>query len=158
MAEVKKKIINKLAVLQVLACLMKNPLLCNRAEFHLTLDDFAEQFHRILFGAISNLATSGLKTISYLDIDQYLAQYPMQYKVFTDNRGVEYVIKALEIAEEKNFQYYYNTLKKTTLLNKLAESGFDIKELYDETVVDPIKTSEIQERFDSLRIEQIIAL
>ena len=158
MAEVKKKIINKLAVLQVLACLMKNPLLCNRAEFHLTLDDFAEQFHRILFGAISNLATSGLKTISYLDIDQYLAQYPMQYKVFTDNRGVEYVIKALEIAEEKNFQYYYNTLKKTTLLNKLAESGFDIKELYDETVVDPIKTSEIQERFDSLSIEQIIAL
>ena len=75
MAEVKKKIINKLAVLQVLACLMKNPLLCNRAEFHLTLDDFAEQFHRILFGAISNLATSGLKTISYLDIDQYFAIY-----------------------------------------------------------------------------------
>lgn len=158
MADNKKKLTNKLAVLQVLACLMKNPLLCNRAEFTLTMDDFTEQFHRILFGAISNLATSGLKTITHIDVDQYLAQYPIQYKVFTDNRGVEYVIKALEIAEERNFPYYYNTLKKMSLLNKLVEQGFDISDFYDDNVVDPIKTAEMQERLDSYSIEQILAL
>lgn len=122
------------------------------------MDDFTEQFHRILFGAISNLATSGLKTITHIDVDQYLAQYPIQYKVFTDNRGVEYVIKALEIAEERNFPYYYTTLKKMSLLNKLVEQGFDISDFYDDNIVDPIKTAEMQERLDSYSIEQILAL
>lgn len=156
MAETKKRLTNKLAVLQVLACLMKNPLLCNRAEYNIEMDDFVEQFHRILYGAISNLSSSGLKTITYIDVDQYLAQYPMQYKVFTDNRGVEYVIKALEIAEERNFPYYYNTLKKMSLLNKLEDNGFDISDFYDDSVVDPFKAAELQERLDSYTIEQII--
>lgn len=123
---------DKMAVLQVLGCLLKKPVLMADREYKLTVDDFPEQFHKIVFGAIEHLGADGAEHIDAIDVDQFLSPYTGQYKVFCDNRGVEYVERARSIAEDKNFSYYYTTLKKYSLVNKMRAEGFDTKELYDE--------------------------
>ena len=44
--------INKIAVMQVLAGLIKNPLLFANNKYRFDINDFQEQFHRIVYGAV----------------------------------------------------------------------------------------------------------
>ena len=106
---------NKLAIIHVLAALIKNPLLFANNNYSFSIEDFPEQFHKILFGAIEYLAKNGMEKIDYIDIDQFLKGYTVQYKVFCANRGVEYIQNALAIYDPKKFDYYYQTLKKYVL-------------------------------------------
>ena len=115
---IKSKLADKLATMQVLGCIMKNPLLLKHKDFSITIEDFPEQFHRIIFGAIEYLVAEGADKLGYVDIDQFLCKYEIQHKVFTDNKGLEYITRATQIAEESNFEYYYKIFKKVSFLNK----------------------------------------
>lgn len=147
---------NKLAVIHVLAALIKNPLLFADSQYNFSIDDFPEQFHRILFGAIEHLAKNGMEKIGYIDIDQFLRQYTVQYQVFTTNKGVEYIQNILALYDEKKFDYYYHTLKKYSLINKLSESGIDTTDIYDPNIIDPVASAKMHERFDNLSVDDII--
>lgn len=147
---------DKMAVLQVIGNISKNPLLLADRECTLNVDDFPEQFHKIVFGAIEHLAADGAKRIDAIDIDQFLAPYTGQYKVFCDNRGVEYVEKCQNVAEEENYKYYFNTLKKYSLVNKLKAQGFNIKEIYDETLTDPRDIQAMLDKFNGYTLNDIL--
>ena len=153
---IKSKLADKLATMQVLGCIMKNPLLLKHKDFPITIEDFPEQFHRIIFGAIEYLVAEGADKLGYVDIDQFLCKYEIQHKVFTDNKGLEYITRATQIAEESNFEYYYKIFKKFSLLNRLVEKGFDISAIYDDTILDPVKLVQMQKQFDSLSVNDII--
>ena len=73
----KHKYSDKMAEMQVLACLIKDPMLFTDNKYKFNIEDFGDQFHRILFGAIENIALNGAQSISYIDIDQFLNKYPM---------------------------------------------------------------------------------
>lgn len=148
---------SKMAVIQVLAALIQNPLLFNNSNYRFAKEDFPERFHEILFGAIEHLALSGMGKIDYIDIDQFLKQYPVQYKVFIDNQGPQYVQRALSIYEPSKFKYYYETLKKYSLLNSLMKQGIDTSEIYDADITDPVEIAKMQEKFDSLSTNDILA-
>ena len=147
---------DKMAVLQVLGSLSKKPVLFSDREYKLSVDDFPEQFHKIVFGAIEHLGDGGAEHVDAIDVDQFLKAYPSQYKVFCDNRGVEYVMRAQNVAEEKNFKYYYILLKKYSLLNRMRAEGFDIKEIYDETLTDPRDITKMRDRFNALTLNDIL--
>ena len=147
---------DKMAVLQVLGGLSKNPMLFINKEFRFDVADFPEQFHKIVYGAIEHLASSGVEKISPIDIDQYLANFPVQYRIFTDNRGMEYIAKAMSIAEDVNFEYYYGVVKKFGLLNKLRVQGFDVSELYDPKETDPKVIAKKQELFTSMSVSDLV--
>lgn len=147
---------DKMAVLQVLGCLLKKPVLMADREYKLTVDDFPEQFHKIVFGAIEHLGADGAEHIDAIDVDQFLSPYTGQYKVFCDNRGVEYVERARSIAEDKNFSYYYTTLKKYSLVNKMRAEGFDTKELYDETLTDPRDVTTMLDKFNNYTLNEML--
>mgnify|MGYP004566557407 FL=1 len=147
---------SKMAVIQVLAALIKDPLLFSDKNYKFDIDDFPEQFHRILFGAVQYLSLSGLQKIDYIDIDQFLKGYPVQYAVFMANQGPEYVQRAINIYDERKFNYYYNTLKKYGLLNLLIQQGIDTTDIYDPDITDPQKIADMQERFDSYSVKDII--
>lgn len=147
---------NKLAVIHVLAALIKNPLLFADNQYNFSIDDFPEQFHRILFGAIEHLAKNGMETIGYIDIDQFLKQYTVQYQVFTANKGVEYIQNILAIYDEKKFDYYYHTLKKYSLINQLTKSGINTTDIYDPDIIDPTENAKMYSRFDNLSVDDII--
>ena len=147
---------NKLAIIHVLAALIKNPLLFANNNYSFSVDDFPEQFHKILFGAIEYLAKNGMEKIEYIDIDQFLKQYSVQYKVFCNNRGVEYIQNALSIYDEKKFDYYYQTLKKYSLINSLNAQGIDTTDIYNPDIVDPIESAKMYENFDNLSVNDIL--
>lgn len=148
--------INKIAVMQVLAGLIKDPFLFANNKYRFDIDDFQEQFHRIVYGAVEYLARSGMEKIDYIDIDKFLQPYESQYRVFCDNRGIEYIQKILEMYDPKKFDYYYNTLKKYSLLVLLNNQGIDTRDLYDSSVVNPDEQQKMQERFDKMSVNDII--
>ena len=147
---------DKMAVLQVLGCLAKNPLLFTDRDYKFSVDDFPEQFHRIVYGAIENLAAGGAAKIDPIDVDQYLVNFPAQYKVFTDNRGIEYIKRAQDAVEEGNLKYYYTILKKFSLLHKMKQSGIDTSEIYDATLTDPRKIAAMQDKFNGMGVNDIL--
>lgn len=147
---------DKMAVLQVLGCLIKNPLLFADKQYNLNVEDFPERFHRIVFGAINYLALQGMTTISPLDIDQFLVKHEVQYKIFTDNSGILYLKKCIEVSTLDKFPYYYTVLKKYSLLSKLYEKGFDISDIIDVNSTDPRVMSAQQNRFENMTINDIL--
>jgi len=147
---------NKLAVINVIASLIRQPNLLLDARYPLTPDDFPERFHKIVFGAVEHLVRSGARQISEVDIDNFLAAYPEQHRVFTENAGMDYITQALEITSNDNYAYYHATLKKCALLNALHDVGFDISPFYDPSAIGYEDVQAVQTKLDSHSLEEIL--
>ncbi|MDD4358880.1 MAG: DnaB-like helicase N-terminal domain-containing protein, partial [Candidatus Pacebacteria bacterium] len=125
-----------MAIIQVIGSLIKNPTLLLEDNYTLRTSDFPERFHQIIFSAIYNLINTGIKELDIITIDNYISQYEKQYVVFNSNNGVQYLEGCIELANVRNFKYYYDRLRKFALLKTLNEKGFDIKEIYDDSLID----------------------
>lgn len=147
---------DKMAVLQVLGSLTKKPSLFSDSKYKFHVDDFPEQFHKIVFAAIEHLANNGVEKIAPIDIDQYLVPYTAQYKVFSDNKGFEYISRAINAVNEENFEYYYQIVKKFSLLNQMNKNGFDISPIYDASLTDPKKISKMQDKFNEMSLNDVL--
>ena len=145
----------KRSYLQVLGCILQKPELLIDSKYNIDRDDFDEIFHKMIFASIYNLYLQGTKSIDYIVIDNYLSSYELQYKIFNENNGMDYVIECQSNSNINNFEYYYQRLKKFSLLRTLIEKGFDIKPIYDETLVEPKDQEAMQAQFDKYTIEDI---
>lgn len=146
-----------MATIQVLGCLIKQPMLLMDEKYKLCVEDFPERFHQILYGAIDNLIKSGVQDLNSISIDDYLSKFPRQYKVFCENKGIEYIENAIEFAQLENFDFYYNTFRKFGLLNQLQKKGFDTTIIYDPNIIDVDELTSMQREFDNLTVEDIFA-
>ena len=149
-------LVDKRSIFLVIGCLLQNPnLFNNTTRYNLTKDDFPEKFHKIVFAAISNLWNEGISKIDYIMIDNYLSKYDLQYQVFIENNGIEYLQEAKEMADLSNFNYAYDRVKKFSLLREYQSQGIDISDIYNEKIVDLRQQEEMQGKFDRLTLEQI---
>ena len=150
---------SNMAIIQVLAGLIQNPLLFADNKYRFDIKDFPEQFHQIVFGAIEHLAKSpnGLKKMDIIDIDQFLKGYPIQYKIFTKNNGIEYLTKAMKVYNDKKFDYYYSLLRKFSLLRELDSMGISTSEFYKTDLTKPEEIEKMQEDFDRLSVNDILS-
>lgn len=148
---------DKMATIQVLGCLIKQPMFLLDEKYRLDIEDFPERFHQILYGCIDNLAKQGVQDINSINIDDYLSKFPRQHKVFEDNKGMEYVENAVELAQLENFDYYYQTFRKFGLLNQLQRKGFDTTIIYDPNIIDVDQQAEMQKQFDRLSVQDIFS-
>lgn len=140
-----KEFIDKKSIMQVLGSLLKNPLLLKRTDkYNLDVEDFGEEFYKILYGAINNLSAQGLKKIELLDLENYLSSRPTIYNIYNKNKGSEYVKEILDLVDESNFDYYYNRIKKMTLLRVYERYGIDVRWLYNPSNFD-LKIQQQQE-------------
>lgn len=140
-----KEFIDKKSIMQVLGSLLKNPLLLKRTDkYNLDVEDFGEEFYKILYGAINNLSAQGLKKIELLDLENYLSSRPTIYNIYNKNKGSEYIKEILELVDESNFDYYYNRIKKMTLLRVYERYGIDVRWLYNPSNFD-LKIQQQQE-------------
>lgn len=112
--------------------------------------DFPHRFHRIIFGSLKNIYNSGVREIDPPTIDCFLAQYKEQYKIFEQNKGLNYLEEALDISNFESFDYHVKRIKKFTILRDLNEAGFNVKEIYDEDNEKKVK------EFDDLELDDII--
>jgi replicative DNA helicase len=145
-----------MAVLQVIGCLTKAPYLLLDDRYPLIQDDFPERFHKIVFTAVENLIKMGAQEITSISVDHYLANYPKQYKVFTDNDGMDYLDRASAMSEVDNYDFYYTVLKKFALLQQLDSQGFDVRRVYDASILNVDESEKMQRKFDEMSLEDII--
>lgn len=146
---------DKMAVFQVLGCLLKQPALLD--NYSLTPEDFdGEDFHKIVFSSIFNLHNKGVAIIDCFAIDSFISGYVKQYQIFNDNDGLRYLTTAQDNCQIDNFEYNYNRLKKFSLLRYYESQGYDISQIYNTSIVDPIEQEKEQTKFDNYSIEDII--
>ena len=111
----------------VLGNICKNPHLLRESEVHLSDKDFDQEFHKVAFSAINNIAYSGAEAtkINEIDIDNYLSAYPKLYKIWEKHNGLSYIRDCMSHANEKTFMSNYKRLKKFSLLRFYIQNGID---------------------------------
>ena len=126
------KFVDTTAIMQVIGNVFNNPyLLDNTDTYTITEEDFPDPFHQIVFGSIFKLHELGVKKINLISINDFLATRPKSEAIFKAQKGNEWLLKVSETATEESFPYYYNRLKKFTLLRAYDNLGIDITDIYD---------------------------
>lgn len=149
---------DKRAYANTLGCLMKDPTLVEDIDRPLDREDFnTETFYDLLFVAIYNLSMQGCKTIDEFAIDSYLSGFKDQYRIFQENRGLEYLNNIKELSSLENYDYYYHRLRKYSLLRYYEKQGLDTKFIYD-TSVDEFHANTEQQKFDNYTEQDIVSM
>lgn len=146
--------VNKQAIREILGSLLQEPSLIR--EYKIVQNDFPETFHKLIFAAINNLYKNGAEIIDAVAIDEYLSHYETQYQIFTKNEGINFLEKVQEMALQSNFKYYYDQLKKFSLLRSYAENGIDVSEFFDPDEIDPVTIEAQRKLLDEYSLQDII--
>lgn len=142
------KYVDVAAIMQVIGTVYKDPSILDNENYHFTELDFPLEFHKIVFGSIYNLYQLGAKEITVAAIEDYLSQRPKKMAIYTSNRGSEYLLKLSENVQLSAFQYYYDRMKKMTLLRMYGDKcGMDLSWLYDVDNILDTKKKQAQEDF-----------
>ena len=138
---------------RLLACLVQNPTLCLDEKYKLDKKEFAvNKFHQILYVSIYNLACNGYKTVSIMDLNEFLKPYEAQYNVYLDNNGDSYIETIIELTDENNFDGYYKEFRKLSCLTVYKDNGFDISKFWNEEITD----EKNMENLNQYKIEDIL--
>jgi len=151
--------IDNTACLQVIGGIYNNPSLIDDDKLFFNEDDFTEKFHKIIFGSIYNLYLLGAKEITINTIEDYLKDKPKSYAIYQANKGAEWLNKVSSVVQVSTFQYYYQRMKKMTLLRMYNKSGVDLSWLYDvDNILDIQKKEKQEEWLDNTSLEKIADL
>jgi len=151
------KYVDTPSIIQVIGCVCKVPQLLDYSDkYTLTEEDFPDQFHQIVFGTIFKLHELGAEKISMNSILDYLAARPKYEAIFIKQKGEEWLTKAVENAQTSSFDYYYNRVKKMTLLRAFDNFGFDVSEIYDpDNIIDTKKRQLQEDQLDNSTLEAL---
>ena len=126
------KYVDPIAIMQVIGCVYNNPSLLDATDkYTITAEDFADEFHRIAFGSIYKVHELGAKKITLENIMDFLSSRPKSEAIFKQQKGEEWLLKVAENAIPASFDYYYNRLKKFTLLRAYNAYGITVSDIYD---------------------------
>ena len=151
------KIVDLTAIIQVIGCVFNNPnLLDHTDKYHIIEEDFPNQFHRIVFGSIYNLHALGAKQVNVNTISDYLQGRPNSESIFIKEKGEEWLLQASSTATLSTFDYYYNRMKKMTLLRMYDTYGIDISDIYDvDNILDIKKHKNQEDWLDNASLQDI---
>ena len=139
------KYVDLSATIQVIGCIYQNPSLLDDERYFFNEDDFTEEFHKILFGSIYNLHALGAKEVNVNTIEDYLKDRPKSLATYKTYKGAEYLQKITENIQLSTFDYYYQRVKKMTLLRMYSNAGMDLSWLYDINNILDVKKKQAQE-------------
>ena len=144
------------AIVQVIGNIYNNPNILDNEKYKFFEEDFPNNFHRIIFGTIYNLHVLGAKEITINAIEDYLYNRPTSYGIYQTNKGREYLQKLSDEVQISTFDYYYNRMKKMTLLRMYDKAGMDLKWLYDpDNILDAKKKQAQEDWLDNTSLENI---
>ena len=134
------------AVVQVIGSVYNNPsLLSFTDKYSINDEDFSNSFHKLVFGSIYKLYELGAKKITVENILDFLADRPKLEAEFKQNKGDEWLLRASENAISDSFDYYYNRMKKFSLLRAYDNVGLDVRFIYDPDNILDGKKKQLQE-------------
>ena len=151
------KYIDTSSIVQVIGCVYKVPQLLDYSDkYTITEEDFPDQFHKIVFGTIFKLHELGSEKITINNILDYLSSRPKSEAIFIKQKGEEWLAKAVENAQTEAFDYYYNRMKKMTLLRAFDSYGFDVSDIYDpDNIIDSKKRQQQEDILDNSTLEDL---
>ena len=151
-----KKYTDISATIQVIGCIYQNVSLLDDEKYFFNEDDFTEEFHKILFGSIYNLHALGAKNVNVNAIEDYLKDRPKSLAVYKSYKGAEYLQKISENIQLSTFDYYYQRVKKMTLLRMYSNAGMDLSWLYDvDNILDAKKKQAQEDWLDNASLDEI---
>ena len=144
------------STIQVIGNIYLNPTLLDNENYKFFEEDFTEEFHKILFGSIYNLHILGATQITANTIEDYLTQRPKSLAIYTANKGDEYLREISKMCQLSTFEYYYQKMKKMTLLRMYDTIGMDLTWLYDpDNILDAKKKQAQEDWLDNTSLEAI---
>lgn len=151
------KFVDTTAIMQVIGGVYNNPQLLDFTDKYTIVDeDFPDDFHRIVFGAIYKIHELGATQITLENIADFLTSRSKSEAVYKVNRGEEWLQKVSESNIPSAFDYYYSRLKKFSLLRAYDNYGIDISDIYDPDNILDVKKKQLQEdQLDNSTLEQI---
>ena len=151
------KYVDTIAIMQVIGSVFKNPQILELTDKYTVVDeDFADEFHKIAFGAIYKIHELGADKITLENISDFLSSRPKSAAIFKQQKGEEWLLKVSETCLPEAFDYYYGRLKKFTLLRAYDAYGVDVSDIYDADNILDTKKKQIQEDLlDNSTLEQI---
>jgi replicative DNA helicase len=154
---VASKYVDVTAIMQVIGCVYNNPQILEfEDKYTITDEDFPDEFHRTVFGAIYKVYELGAKTITLENLADFLSSRPKSAAIYKKNDGDKWLLKVADVASQLSFDFYYNRLKKMTLLRAYDNYGVDVSDIYDPDNILDIKKKQLQEDLlDNSSLEEI---
>lgn len=151
------KYVDVTAIMQVIGCVYNNPQILEfEDKYTITDEDFPDEFHRTVFGAIYKIYELGAKTITLENLADFLSSRPKSAAIYKKNNGDKWLLKVADVASQLSFDFYYNRLKKMTLLRAYDNYGVDVSDIYDPDNILDIKKKQLQEDLlDNSSLEEI---
>lgn len=151
------KYVDVTAIMQVIGCVYNNPQILEfEDKYTITDEDFPDEFHRTVFGAIYKIYELGAKTITLENLADFLSSRPKSAAIYKKNDGDKWLLKVADVASQLSFDFYYNRLKKMTLLRAYDNYGVDVSDIYDPDNILDVKKKQLQEDLlDNSSLEEI---
>ena len=151
------KYVDTTAIMQVIGCVYNTPQLLDFTDkYTITENDFPDEFHRIVFGSIYKIYELGAERITLENISDFLSSRPKSAASFKQNKGEEWLLKVADAAIPSAFDYYYNRLKKMSLLRAYDNYGIDVSYIYDpDNILDVKKKQQQEDYLDNSSLEDI---
>lgn len=122
----------------LLSSLLNNTGLLYSSSYPLTKEDFRPNLsHKIIYITICQLADRGCNEIDAKELVTYLESgYEEQYNALkediSDGNVVSYIDTLKQLDNTKSYEYWYNEIRKRSLLRLYRDNGFDISKFWDE--------------------------
>ena len=140
------KYVDTTSIIQVIGCVYNNLKLLDITDrYTITDEDFPDEFHKIVFGAMYKIHELGASEVTLKNIEDFLSTRPKSAGVFKQQKGADWIMKAAEVSNAMTFDYYYSRLKKMSLLRAYDNIGVDVSDIYDPDNILDVKKKQLQE-------------
>ena len=140
------KYVDTTSIIQVIGCVYNNLKLLDITDrYTITDEDFPDEFHKIVFGAMYKIHELGASEVTLKNIEDFLSTRPKSAGVFKQQKGEEWIMKAAGVSSAMTFDYYYSRLKKMSLLRAYDKIGVDVSDIYDPDNILDVKKKQLQE-------------
>ena len=128
--------VDKKAIFLLFGCYCLNPRLALDEKYATNTNDYPENFHKMIWGAIINIAKKRTaEKITPIDIENEISQFDTALSLWKNNDGWGYIESAIDMSSDKisNVGKYYDDVRKYSIIRNATESlKMDISFIYDE--------------------------
>jgi len=149
--------VDKRNIFLLFGCYCHNSKLILDEKFETTINDYHETFHKMIFGAIYNIAKKNSSSkIGAIEIENELSQFESTLNLWKVNDGWKYIEMAIMETEDKihNIGLYHDNVRKFSILrNAVDKLKLNIDFLYN---INDDKTIEQFNKMDSKTVLNLI--
>lgn len=129
--------VDKKAIFLLFGCYCINPRFILDEKYVTNGNDYPENFHKMLWGAMVNIAKKGnVSKITPIDIENEISQFDTALSLWKNNNGWEYVEESISMATDNvlNVGKYFDDVRKYSIVRNASEQlKMDVSFIFDES-------------------------